>query len=623
MPISHAPALQPLVQRAIKTSKSDTVAQIFEWGQFHRSRLSLHVLASLAHPSDPDVFWRSDDAFPEIERAPLHLEALCALASGLVLQPRDDSDRRRALALFDLANRRLGGRLDPAHQDLHIMAAHLSGDKARTRRLLRSYRDCTTALRNAFACLDAHPQNGGSLASLEQALSTLSDWDDLRLSPDPAQATIDGLTTDVKPGFKSGPLISVIMTCFNPGPALLTAVKSIQAQSWKHWELFVVDDASGPEYADILREVAEIDPRVTVLVQPENGGTYKARNRAITAANGDFITGLDSDDWAHPRRLERQVRPLLKNASLVAAESCALSTTTDLKPIIDPQVDVIAARSTLVMFRTKPIRERIGFYDEVRKNGDSEFIRRIRSEFGPRSWVRVDNRPLTIMRREGETLSAGEISRAWMSAGRFAYHSSFMQWHRRIKAKSSPALLDSLPVHRPFPLSVSLTMPGGEATFTYDRVYAADWRLLGKSASPSPTCPSGSTSTASGRSSPTTCSSSPPSTGSASPTSGPASHRPSSSPGAPTWTCSPSSTPRCSTPRSASSNRTSSPRPPSRWRPPFPPSASCGDATRCSSAWAFRPRSPRPRSRRHGPRPISSGCSPAAPHWPPRRPDWD
>ncbi|RRR96462.1 glycosyltransferase family 2 protein [Glycomyces terrestris] len=445
--------------------------------------MSLSVLAYLAYPTDPDVFWRSVDRFPQLSRVPLNLEALCALAAGLVLQPRGPEDVRRGTALFDLAHRRLGGGLDPAHQDLHVIAAHLSGDAAKTRRLLGAYRDCTPALRGAIASLAAHPANGGGNARLERELQALSGWEDLRLPADPARATIDNLTTTAKAGWKNGPLISVVMTCFQPGPALLTAVRSIQAQSWKRWELFVVDDASGPEYADVLREVGEIDPRVTVLVQPENGGTYKARNRAITAANGAFITGLDSDDWAHPRRLERQVRPMLKDPRLVAVESCALSTTTDLRPVVDPQVDVIAARSTLVMFRTEPIREHIGFYDEVRKNGDSEFIRRIRSRFGPRSWTRVTTRPMTIMRREGETLSAGEISRAWMSAGRFAYHSAFMHWHRQIKAKAEPAFLDSLPVRRPFPLSVSLTLPGAEATFTYDRVYAADWRLAGRTRS--------------------------------------------------------------------------------------------------------------------------------------------
>lgn len=359
------------------------------------------------------------------------------------------------------------------------MAAHLCGDKAKTRRLLRSSRDCASGLRNALACLEAHPANGGTTASLERALRTLTAWDDLRLSGGTGRPAFDDLETDAKPGSTSGPLISVIMTCFRPGPDLLTAVKSIQAQSWKHWELIVVDDASGAEYADVLREVSLMDPRITVLVQPQNGGTYKARNRAITAANGEFVTGLDSDDWAHPRRLEREVRPMLKNPRIVAVQSRGLTTTSDLMPVVDPQVNVIGTRSTLFMFRTKPIREHIGFYDEVRKNGDSEFVTRIRTEFGRRGITRLKGQPLTIVRRAEDSLSAGETSRAWMSAGRFAYHSGFMQWHQRIQPKSRSAFLDSLPTQRPFPISVSLTRPGGESTFEYDRVYVADWRRLG------------------------------------------------------------------------------------------------------------------------------------------------
>lgn len=479
MTYSNEPAIQQLVQRALKTSKTPSVTHIFEWGQFHCSKLSLHVLAALAHPSDPGIFWRSDDAFPQIEHVPLNLEALCALASGLILQPRESSDRRRGMALFDLANRRLGGHLEPDHQNLHIMAAHLCGDKAKTRRLLRSHRDCAPGLRNALACLEAHPANGGTTASLDRALRTLTTWDDIRLSGDTGRPTLDDLETDVKPGSRSGPLISVIMTCFRPGPDLLTAVRSIQAQSWKRWELIVVDDASGPEYDRILREVSLMDPRITMLVQPQNGGTYKARNRAVTAADGEFVTGLDSDDWAHPRRLEREVQPMLKNPRIVAVQSRGLTTTSDLMPVVDPQVNVIGTRSTLFMFRTKPIRERIGFYDEVRKNGDSEFVTRIRTEFGPRGVTRVKGQPMTIVRRADDSLSAGETSRAWMSAGRFAYHSGFTHWHQRIQPRSRSAFLDSLPTQRPFPLSVSLTRPGGEFTFEYDRAYAADWRRLG------------------------------------------------------------------------------------------------------------------------------------------------
>src|SRR5690606_37950815 len=108
----------------------------------------------------------------------------------------------------------------------------------------------------------------------------------------------------------TGPLVSIIVSCWQPNEQLLTSVRSLLSQTWQSVEVIVVDDASPRHFHSVLDEVQSLDERVTVLRQPSNQGTYAARNAALQVAKGEFVTFQDSDDWSHPRRIERQVAHL-------------------------------------------------------------------------------------------------------------------------------------------------------------------------------------------------------------------------------------------------------------------------------------------------------------------------
>jgi glycosyltransferase involved in cell wall biosynthesis len=82
------------------------------------------------------------------------------------------------------------------------------------------------------------------------------------------------------------------MPTFNRRATIMRAVDSVLAQTYRDWELIVVDDGSTDGTAEALRG---IDPRVRVLVQP-NRGAAAARNTGIAACRGRYITFLDSDD---------------------------------------------------------------------------------------------------------------------------------------------------------------------------------------------------------------------------------------------------------------------------------------------------------------------------------------
>lgn len=101
----------------------------------------------------------------------------------------------------------------------------------------------------------------------------------------------------------SAPRASIIIPAYRCADTLPAAVESAAAQTVP-CEVIVVDDASGDDTPDVARAMAARLPSVTVLEQTVNQGPAAARNRAISAASGDWIALLDADDRMLPGRIE-------------------------------------------------------------------------------------------------------------------------------------------------------------------------------------------------------------------------------------------------------------------------------------------------------------------------------
>lgn len=112
---------------------------------------------------------------------------------------------------------------------------------------------------------------------------------------------------------RSGPLVTIIMPVYNAGGYLLPAVESILAQTYRNWELIVVDDGSTD---DCLSTVDNLGDDRVVRVQQRNAGKPAAMNRALAMARGEFYAVQDADDLSHPLRIERQVECLLAHSQL-------------------------------------------------------------------------------------------------------------------------------------------------------------------------------------------------------------------------------------------------------------------------------------------------------------------
>lgn len=95
------------------------------------------------------------------------------------------------------------------------------------------------------------------------------------------------------------PLISVVVPCFNHGKYLPTAIGSVLSQSYKHYEIIVIDDGS----TDDTKIVAEKYQGV-IYVYQQNQGLSAARNTGISKSTGSFLVFLDADDWLVPGALK-------------------------------------------------------------------------------------------------------------------------------------------------------------------------------------------------------------------------------------------------------------------------------------------------------------------------------
>ena len=103
-------------------------------------------------------------------------------------------------------------------------------------------------------------------------------------------------------------LVSVVMPAYNASRFITEALTSVRSQTYKSWELLVVNDCSKDNTSEVVRSQCEQDPRVKLLEHETNAGPAEARNTAVRAATGRYVAFLDSDDFWLPKKLERQLR---------------------------------------------------------------------------------------------------------------------------------------------------------------------------------------------------------------------------------------------------------------------------------------------------------------------------
>ena len=106
-------------------------------------------------------------------------------------------------------------------------------------------------------------------------------------------------------------LVSIIMPSYNTANFIGETIKSVLEQTYKNWELLIVDDCSTDDTDEIVSKYD--DERIIYLKNEKNSGAAISRNRALRNAKGKWIAFLDSDDLWYPTKLEKQIKFMEKN----------------------------------------------------------------------------------------------------------------------------------------------------------------------------------------------------------------------------------------------------------------------------------------------------------------------
>ena len=124
------------------------------------------------------------------------------------------------------------------------------------------------------------------------------------------------------------PEISVILTAFNSEKYIARAINSIFSQTFKNYELLVVDDGSNDNTVKIINSISN----QLQLFCKKNGGPSSARNHGISKAKGKFICFFDADDYWMPEKLQRQYDIAINNPN-INIFSCNLTYTRNNKKL--------------------------------------------------------------------------------------------------------------------------------------------------------------------------------------------------------------------------------------------------------------------------------------------------
>ena len=107
-------------------------------------------------------------------------------------------------------------------------------------------------------------------------------------------------------------LVSIITPTFNSAKYITETIQSVQKQSYKHWEMIIIDDCSQDKTVEIVQNFMDDDSRIHLIQLKKNSGAAKARNAGIENISGKYMTFLDADDIWFPDFIENSIKTIKK-----------------------------------------------------------------------------------------------------------------------------------------------------------------------------------------------------------------------------------------------------------------------------------------------------------------------
>ena len=260
----------------------------------------------------------------------------------------------------------------------------------------------------------------------------------------------------------SKPKISVIMACFNSIFFVSEAVESILNQTFRDFELILIDDGSSDSTLDIIRRYELKDNRI-IVIEKQNTGAADSRNKGIFLSRGDWIAILDSDDIALPMRLEEQFEYAAKNPGVLMVGSDCITIDKEGSPIKKHSypVNSLQLKNRLrrnmafpphssVLYRADVVKRLGGFNTRFVRSQDWDLWLRLAEE----GQIACLNRPLVKIRKHSSNISYSEGGNTQSLYGFVAIICHFL----RNKSFLDPSTSDDETDWRAFLAWVSLRM---------------------------------------------------------------------------------------------------------------------------------------------------------------------
>lgn len=189
-------------------------------------------------------------------------------------------------------------------------------------------------------------------------------------------------TIEEKLGEDNAIVFSVIMPLYNNEKYVEAAVNSVLNQTFKGFELIIIDDKSTDKSFEVIKDKFENNPKVRIYQNEINMGCYDSQNIGLTKATGKYLTFIGSDDVFSNNRLENDYKYLKKkNVNIVLSKYQRIAS--DRKTILRESYG-----SSMLTF-DRVIYEKLGGFLSTRYGGDGEYYLRIQTFIGKNKIYRI------------------------------------------------------------------------------------------------------------------------------------------------------------------------------------------------------------------------------------------
>ena len=194
--------------------------------------------------------------------------------------------------------------------------------------------------------------------------------------------------------YLSNVTISILMPVYNSQDYLKNTVQDVINQSYKDWELILVDDGSKDNSRNICIELQNLDSRIRVISK-ENQGVSSTRNTALDNARGEYIAFIDSDDLVHKDYLKILLSSMEKSNGQLAV--CGFK---ERKVSSNGQVEDLSR-----VFCPKEIIAIEDMKDLIMDFGNSGLLNPLWNKLYSREIIEKNNIRLKKRLKQGKTLS--------------------------------------------------------------------------------------------------------------------------------------------------------------------------------------------------------------------------